>query len=82
MCYPAYIGTHNTKLEIYIFQKITIKSIRECIYTYADLRQTQVSKIMLESKNIPITNIIMEDPQIFVGALLNYLDKTVIVYKQ
>ena len=30
--YPAYIGSHDTKLEIYIFQKITIGNIRRYIH--------------------------------------------------
>ena len=32
MYYPAYIGSHDTKLEIYIFQKITIGNIGRYIH--------------------------------------------------
>ena len=32
MYYPAYIGSHDTKLEIYIFQKITIENIERYIH--------------------------------------------------
>ena len=49
------------------------------IYTYADLNQTQVSDYNAENGKFPIINMMIEDLQVFLGALLNYLDKTVIV---
>ena len=73
MYYPAYIGSHNTKLEIYIFQKITIENIGRYIHIPVLIESDTSINYNAESGTYPNQQHITENLRIFVGAELNYL---------